>query len=155
MATESRRKGKTGELELAAELRRHGLTARRGVQFRGGADSPDVMVDEWPYLHLECKRTERLALPEWLVQAHRDAGADQVPVVVHRRNRTPWLVTLDLRDFVHLMRARDLLGQYRNDLLHPDLDEGQRQRRLVAIEAALCRPQPTIAHETEHPPSAR
>ena len=40
----SKRKGKAGELEAAAELRRVlGVEARRGVQHAGGPDSPDVV----------------------------------------------------------------------------------------------------------------
>ena len=42
----SRAKGQRGELEFASELRKlFGISARRGVQFRGGADSPDIISD--------------------------------------------------------------------------------------------------------------
>jgi Holliday junction resolvase len=45
MGRKSREKGKRGELELAAELRRlFGIEARRGVQYCGGGDSPDVVA---------------------------------------------------------------------------------------------------------------
>ena len=39
----SRTKGKRGELELAKALRLYGYDARRGQQYHGGADSPDVI----------------------------------------------------------------------------------------------------------------
>ena len=41
----SRQKGKVGEREFAALLRVQGFDARRGVQFCGGVDSPDVVSD--------------------------------------------------------------------------------------------------------------
>ena len=40
--TNSRRKGKEGELEVARILRDHGYDSRRGVQYSGSPDSPDV-----------------------------------------------------------------------------------------------------------------
>ena len=56
----SRDKGARGERELAAELHRlFGVTARRGVQYQGGTDSPDV-VSDFDEIHFEVKRTERL-----------------------------------------------------------------------------------------------
>ena len=58
----SRNKGQRGEREFASELRRlFGIDARRGVQYCGGADSPDVITD-FDEIHFEVKRTERLSL---------------------------------------------------------------------------------------------
>ena len=54
----SRAKGARGERELAEILRCYGFSARRGQQYRGGADSPDVMG--LPGIHIEVKRVERL-----------------------------------------------------------------------------------------------
>ena len=91
----SRNKGKVGERELAHELTRVlGVSARRGVQFRGSPDSPDVIADI-PGVHIECKRTERFRLYEALEQAVEDAGAN-VPVVLHRQNRQPWVAVIRL-----------------------------------------------------------
>ena len=92
----SRRKGKGGELELAAILREHGYDARRGQQFRGGGDSPDVTG--LPGVHIECKRVERLDLPAAYEQAKRDAAPGEIPAVIHRRNGEPWKVTVSLED---------------------------------------------------------
>ena len=76
----SRDKGKRGERELAAELNRVlGITARRGVQFQGSPDSPDV-ITSLPDLHIECKRTERFQLYRALEQAVEDAGT-KIPIV--------------------------------------------------------------------------
>lgn len=91
----SKRKGKDGELDLSGELRRLGfIDARRGVQYHGGPDSPDVVGVEG--VHLEVKRCEKLSLYEALDQAMSEAPVGSVPVVVHRRNRKPWLVIVPL-----------------------------------------------------------
>jgi Holliday junction resolvase len=100
----SRNKGKVGERELAHELSRlFGVSARRGVQFQGSPDSPDV-VTEIPDLHIECKRTERFRLYEALDQAVEDAGATKVkvPVVCHRQNKKPWVAIVKLDDLPRL-----------------------------------------------------
>lgn len=99
----SRAKGKAGELELAAYLRDHGFAARRGVQFSGGGDSPDVVTDI-PDLHIECKRVDNGggSLYRWLTQAIRDAGA-RMPVVFHRRSRCDWVVVMRAEDFLKML----------------------------------------------------
>ena len=97
----SRNKGKTGERELAHELTRvFGVTARRGVQFQGGPDSPDV-VTEISDLHIECKRTERFRLYEALEQAVEDAK-EKLPLVLHRSNKKPWVAVVRLDDLPRL-----------------------------------------------------
>ncbi len=99
--TNSRQKGARGEREWAAYLRDLGFgDARRGQQFSGSPDSPDV-AGGIPCTHPEVKRVERLNLHDAMQQAVRDAG-DAIPYVAHRRNRCDWLVTLradDLRMF--------------------------------------------------------
>lgn len=98
----SRNKGKGGERELARELSRvFGISARRGVQFQGSPDSPDV-VTEISDLHIECKRTERFRLYESLEQAVDDCGATKIPVVFHRQNKKPWVAIVRLDDLPRL-----------------------------------------------------
>lgn len=95
--TQSRAKGCRGELE-ASKVWAHvmGGKARRGQQFAGGNDSPDV-VSDYPGIHLEVKRTERGNPYDWLAQARRDARG-KCPVVLHRRNNQPWLLIMELTD---------------------------------------------------------
>lgn len=100
MGKMSREKGKRGEREVATLLRFYGYAGSRGQQHKGGADSPDVTG--LPGVHIEVKRTERLALYEALAQSIRDAGDDELPVVVHRRNGQKWVVVLDFNDFMGL-----------------------------------------------------
>ena len=103
MSVNSRRKGAEGEREFARLVREHGFDARRGQQFSGGADSPDVVTDI-PGIHVECKRTNRLQLRAAMDQAERDAGGGQIPVVAHRADRQSWLVTLNADDFLKLFK---------------------------------------------------
>lgn len=105
----SREKGKVGEREIAAYLRAHGLPARRGVQYQGSPDSPDVIgLDGF---HIEVKRVEQLNLENAMAQSIRDAGAGEIPVVFHRRNRTPWKCTLLLDDFMKIIEKEVHLEQ--------------------------------------------
>lgn len=105
----SRDKGKRGELELAEVLREHGYEgARRGQQFKGGGDSPDI-ADAIPGVHIECKRVESGNLYAWLEQATRDAAPGNTPIVMHRRNGRPhhprpWVAILKLDDLVDILR---------------------------------------------------
>ena len=96
----SRSKGKRGELEWAWYLREQlGLEARRGQQFSGSPDSPDV-VGGFVDTHCEVKRVERLNVDSAMDQAVSDCG-DATPYVAHRKNRADWLITV---------RAVDLLA---------------------------------------------
>jgi hypothetical protein len=93
----SKSKGKRGELELARELERLlRIEARRGQQFSGSTDSPDI-IHSIAGVHIECKRTEALRLAQAMQQAIDDAG-DKLPVVMHRASRQPWMVSLRLDD---------------------------------------------------------
>lgn len=99
----SRAKGKRGELEFAQFLREHGVAARRGVQFSGGPESPDVIA--WPWIHLEIKRNEHLAIHKAAEQAHQDAGGKPW-VVAHRRNGEPWRITMAVETFLDLVAGK-------------------------------------------------
>jgi len=48
----SREKGKRGERQWRDELRANGYTARRGQQFAGSPDSPDVVCEELDWIPL-------------------------------------------------------------------------------------------------------
>ncbi len=101
----SKQKGKRGELELVHWLRAHGVKARRGQQFQGLPDSPDI-VHDLPGIHLEVKRTEALRLWEALEQAQSDAGGS-VGVVCHRANRRPWVAILSLQELIRILVPRE------------------------------------------------
>lgn len=96
----SRRKGKEGELEWTNILKDHGYDAHRGQQYKGGGDSPDVTG--LPGIHQEVKRVEKLNIHDAMDQSKRDAADAEVPIVVHRRDRKPWLVTMDAQDWLDM-----------------------------------------------------
>lgn len=101
MAINSKAKGKRAELEIAALLRTYGYEARRGVQYQGGQDSPDVVGLDG--IHIEVKHVENLNINKAMEQADKDSG-ENIPVVFHRKNRTPWLVTMHLDDFMNMYK---------------------------------------------------
>lgn len=108
MGRMSREKGKRGEREVAEILRNHGYAARRGQQFHGGADSPDVVG--LPGFHIEVKYTQRFDLYGALKQAETDSsGMDDVPLVVHRKaaengqKKPDWVAVLKLEDFLKIL----------------------------------------------------
>ena len=102
MSNLSRNKGKRGERELARFLVDHGHPARRGQQFSGGPDSPDVICKSLPF-HFEVKRTERLRIHEAMQQAIDEAKPGSVPIVAYRRNGGDWLAILRLTDLLEVM----------------------------------------------------
>ena len=73
----SRTKGAVGEREWRDQLRNEGFTARRGQQFAGGPDSPDVICEELSNLHMEVKRVQNLNLDKACEQAERDSRHQQ------------------------------------------------------------------------------
>ncbi len=104
MGKMSKEKGKRGEREFSALLTEHGFEARRGVQYQGGTDSPDVVCKELDQLHFEVKRTETLSLYPAMSQATQDGG-EKVPVVAHRRNGKPWLCIMKADDLLNLIKG--------------------------------------------------
>jgi len=105
----SRQKGKRGERLWRDELRAQGFTARRGQQYAGGNESPDVVCEELAFIHFECKFTQTINLEKVMrEQAEKDAGDKKMPVIAHRKNNSKWLVTLKSEDFFKLIRNCDL-----------------------------------------------
>lgn len=102
--TNSRAKGAAGERELAKKLREFGVNARRGQQYSGANGDADVVGLEG--VHIECKRVEKLNINRAMQQSMDDAREDELPVVMHRKNRQRWLVTMTLDDFMDLWQGR-------------------------------------------------
>lgn len=104
MAINSKRKGKVGELELAKVLREYGYDCRRTNQYCGNTGEASDVVG-LPYIHIECKRVERLNLDDAIKQAERDAKDDELPTVFHRKNHHKWLVTMTIDDWMALYKG--------------------------------------------------
>lgn len=103
MATNGKRKGKEGELELAHKLKEYGYDAKRSVQYNGKDGQADVLG--LPHIHIECKRVEKLNIYDAIDQAKRDAKNGDSPTVFHRKNRCNWLVTMELTEFMKIYQA--------------------------------------------------
>ena len=85
-------------------MNKYGIRARPGDPVSYGS-TPDITG--MPGIHIECKRNERLNIHDAMKQADRDAEKfkDGLPAVFHRKNRTPWLITLKLTDFMEVYNA--------------------------------------------------
>jgi hypothetical protein len=103
----SRAKGCRGELMFRDLLREWGYEAERGQQHAGGADSQDVNHNV-PGVHFEVKFVEAKStgtVYDWLEQAQRDAGPKNMPVVVHKRSRKPWVAIVPIEHFMRMVRC--------------------------------------------------
>lgn len=99
----SRQKGARGEREAANLLKKYGYETRRGQQFSGANGDADVVG--LPHVHLEIKRVEKLNIDDALQQSIREARENEVPVVMHRKNRTDWKITLQFTDWIEMYKA--------------------------------------------------
>lgn len=94
----SRQKGARGERELANVLKEYGYDTRRGQQYSGANGDADVVG--LPHIHIECKRVEKLNIDKAMQQSMNDARENEVPVVMHRKDRQRWLVTMTMDEWM-------------------------------------------------------
>ncbi len=120
MAKGSRGRGIRGELEVVGLLEAAGFEARRGQQFKGTSDSPDVIAPALAnYVHLEVKCVEGFLskiMKDAYLKALEERRVGQTPVLVHRylvrkgtklpdkRLAKRWLVTVDARFFFAMLK---------------------------------------------------
>jgi len=100
MSKNSRNKGAAGEREFAKLCREQGYDCRRGQQF-SGIEGEDVVG--LPGIHIEVKRVEALNVGSAMEQSARDCQG-KIPIVAHRKNGKPWLVTMLAGDWFGLFR---------------------------------------------------
>lgn len=119
----ARRKGKTGEQELARLLRECfgdiWAFERNSMQSRAGGDD---FVDNSPF-SIECKRVESPSWAAWFKQADEQSrrhSPPKMPVIAHRRNHEPWTFTVQMggREFARFARALHLFNR-----LPPEVQE--------------------------------
>lgn len=104
MGGKSTRKGADGEREVASILREWGYSVERGGTQSYGA-RPDIYGLDG--IHLEIKRSENARIWEWMQQSQKDAArfGDGWPTVVFRRNRSEWLICMDLENWLTMYRS--------------------------------------------------
>lgn len=99
MGRSQRAKGNRGELEVVHILNEHGIDSRRGNVFYR---EPDIMDDT--EIHWEVKRCEKTEIGKWYRQSC-EQGRGKIPVVVHRRSREDWMITMKFEDFLRLWKG--------------------------------------------------
>ena len=101
----SRRKGNRAEVEVVRVLREWGWIAETSRNARGGFQSGEDIVTDFP-ASIEVKNQARMDLAGWWAQAEYQANG-RPPVVVHKRvgkaNAEDWWVTMDLRTLLRLL----------------------------------------------------
>lgn len=100
----SNEKGKRGEREWAEYLRSKGYEARRGQQYAGHADAPDVLCPDLP-VYWEVKRVQALNAMKALAKAESEAHVAEFPIVVWRKNGTDWVAILKADDLMVMLDA--------------------------------------------------
>lgn len=95
-----RQKGASFERQIANYFKGKGYDTHRGIQYRSGMEEADVVGLEG--VHLELKRVENLNLQKAMEQSIRDAKDGEMPVVIHKKNRQPIMVTMLLDDWEQL-----------------------------------------------------
>lgn len=107
VAINSKKKGKNGELELKNLLNIMfsdlGIETRRSQQYKGTNESADI--EGLPYMHVECKRVEKLNINNAVEKAREEAEGKAMAAVFHRRNNERWKVTMDIEDWEYLYRG--------------------------------------------------
>lgn len=100
----SRSKGKRGEQEVVRIFKEHWPEASRNLDQFGDRKEDVLNVAG---CHLQIKRVERLNVWAALKQTHDEARAQDLPVLVFRRNNGRWHAALELDELIALLRLRD------------------------------------------------
>lgn len=101
MCAASRRKGRAGELEAAEQLRVVYPDALNGPSQYRGAKKDGADVNGTPFW-VEVKRGKAPPIGPAMAQAKRDTDG-RPPLVLSRKDRDEWLVTMRLEDWKKLV----------------------------------------------------
>lgn len=102
------------------------LKAFRGQQYCGAAGNADVVCPELPSFHFEVKGVQNLNVLNAMKQAIADCppqsndGKKQTPVVAHKKNGEPWLVTMLAADWLELVKETDRVTRPTDDQSAPE-----------------------------------
>jgi len=103
VAINSNKKGKVGEREVANIFKDYGFDgARRSQQYAGINHDADVVG--LPNMHVEVKRVEQLNIDNAMKQVFEDKRDEELGMVVHRKNRKDWKVTMDLGEWMEIYK---------------------------------------------------
>lgn len=99
MSSGTQRKGVAFEREVARAFEAGGF-AVRGLEAAG---DHLVIARDGLAFSSECKRQERLRIPEWWEQTIRDAPAGTVPLLTFRQSRKEMLTVIRTADLLRLV----------------------------------------------------
>jgi hypothetical protein len=104
----SRRKGNRAEVEVVRVLRDAGYTAETSRSARGGFQSGEDIISDFP-ASIEVKNQARLDLAGWWAQAEYQANG-RPAAVIHKRvgkgQAEDWWVTMDVKTLLRLLSER-------------------------------------------------
>lgn len=102
MGKSAQQKGRHAELELVRILTEKGYDSVKAGRVMSFGEVPDIIGLK--NIHVEVKRVEKLDLYKALRQSQNDSErfSDGLPVVIHRTNRKPWVVSMSLSDWLEL-----------------------------------------------------
>lgn len=106
MPINSRDKGARFERLVASLFRDYGYNTFRTAQYEGKSGQC-ADVEGAPGIHIEAKFCQKMHLYDWMKQAIRDTEAEKKnnkPVVIHKANNRPILVTMKFEDWFELYR---------------------------------------------------
>jgi hypothetical protein len=106
MAKTQKDKGARGEIMFRDFCREHGFAnMQRGGQlpYQKGSFLADVIG--LALTHVEVKNVEKLNVREAEEQAERDCQDGRIPILAHKKNRKPWLITMRADDWMMMYRA--------------------------------------------------
>lgn len=107
VSARERNKGARGEREVVQLLRDHGYShAERSSNGRAQQNRGDISNGP-PACTIEVKYQERLNVPAALRQVEADCPPHNLPILLHRSSRQPWLATLPADELLALLRLRD------------------------------------------------
>ena len=98
--TNSRRKGKNGELEAAKILNAvlpH-AKARRAQQYCGTETSADLVCEGLDGVMIEVKRKQSMNIHKVMAESLAHCTDAMLPVILHRKDNEEWLLTIRLED---------------------------------------------------------
>jgi hypothetical protein len=98
MSKSERRKGKDGEREVEAIIRRRDVHVLREQD--GRTQGADFLVDR--YVAIEAKRRNRVEIVKWSRELEAKVESGILPVIAYRPDREPWRASLPLEDLLEL-----------------------------------------------------
>jgi hypothetical protein len=107
VAKKSREKGKRGERAAADKLRELYPDAKRTISQSRGAEDSDVGGTPW---HVEVKIGKAPPIAPAMDQAIRDSRGERPPLVMSKKDRGDWLITMRYEDFLRICLSARLAG---------------------------------------------